>query len=1121
MSAVLSALNDASSTGEWRLTKQERVRAVGGASFTSWIFRRRRCWADCDAAPRPADATSAAAAAAAASAEDSTDRILARCHAGQWPDPAPRPAQGPIARHPDTFLALPQKISEARKDALTPTHVEQVPALLKQNGFVNFPPDLIAGPLLEAACKAGQDLVQNDGENWSAVFADPPGKNMSLQVGDKQKTMSPYLEEGNALVTFVRDFARRWMPSHDLARHPDGSYHIVVIHHGEKQYSGTDTVQAVHNDLPCLVGKLFSHETLQACLEDDGPCIGWFNVDPAKTIGLCVYLGSHIASNAANKFYAQNYDLLLGRYLHDHPGKSADDFYFDVWWLLVQRYVREQCPDIEAQPVLHDFLPSGGGVWRAGLYHGGLGQHGTRVFAMLLRSKDQGAVRVPHNEIDHVQEDQSLVHCKILRNVFEAPVVAVNLNTVAERCRVQFDARSRSSQVKGALLQALQAAGSEWNLHPSVRSPDPASSEVTVLGFDRQAPFVGVVCKSSSAGQPEAVLWVEWRTSGTERASLSKGATIILELTRRRGLEHVSSLVHPATPVATVALDDYHSIVSCAVFLEGDPLEDRLQMVIEPWHKRRELTEQFRFVVFGVTIGIADLQKWGFRCVFFHPNCFSINTSNHLKLIGPGYGYLGDRERPKCDRGQRRGQPTPMMRRATSVYVTDGSFGSAALQLNPKRTRRLVLEKKRREQAASGGTGGQGSAPVTVSNGSDERDSSDTSSDDEQSPSGDRGEDEQGLSGASGHQGSASGASVAWSAQHSASNLRNWSAEEDRKIVGLLGPFKAAELVIDEDLAKTFELNGVRQEALMDRLRLTDFHQIILWLIRRLRAKDESFAATKKDLSVVLSRPTVQEQCEQMSIWLHGGAVSAEGRANRAVTFSTKCQQPAALKRLCDMVVRALHPDHREEIAAQPFDHLFASTTILTADQERLLSTTGIPMKSLVLPFDGDDFKAKAMRVLKGTLGLDESLESPLELLLLNEGDMGPGVKVPGQCKKGHFFGWYIGRVVGAPRGRHVVTSKSAKNPRLKYCDGAPTWDLPFSFFIERGAPGSCINSNWNRFCHDKAMRPNLRLDRNKQITHVWNGQELVMYPMFVLQDFANAFSSWDYDPAAGGGRSL
>ncbi len=98
-----------------------------------------------------------------------------------------------------------------------------------------------------------------------------------------------------------------------------------------------------------------------------------------------------------------------------------------------------------------------------------------------------------------------------------------------------------------------------------------------------------------------------------------------------------------------------------------------------------------------------------------------------------------------------------MMRRATSVYVADGSFGSAALKLNPKRTRRLVLEKKRREQATSGGAGGQGSAPVTVSNGSDRQDSSDASSDDEQSPSSDSCKDEQGLSGASCHQDSAAG----------------------------------------------------------------------------------------------------------------------------------------------------------------------------------------------------------------------------------------------------------------------------------------------------------------------------------------------------------------------------
>ena len=133
--------------------------------------------------------------------------------------------------------------------------------------------------------------------------------------------MSPYLKEDNPVVQFVTGFCSQWMPGYEIARHPDGSLHIVLLHHAESS-SGTVLVQTAHTDLPCLVSaSVFSHETLAACQREDGPRVAWFDLEALKSIGLYLYLGSHRVTIATNRFYAENYSWLLEKYLEDHRGE--------------------------------------------------------------------------------------------------------------------------------------------------------------------------------------------------------------------------------------------------------------------------------------------------------------------------------------------------------------------------------------------------------------------------------------------------------------------------------------------------------------------------------------------------------------------------------------------------------------------------------------------------------------------------------------------------------------------------------------------------------------------------------------------------------------------------------
>ncbi len=69
--------------------------------------------------------------------------------------------------------------------------------------------------------------------------------------------------------------------------------------------------------------------------------------------------------------------------------------------------------------------------------------------------------------------------------------------------------------------------------------------------------------------------------------------------------------------------------------------------------------------------------------------------------------------------------------------------------------------------------------------------------------------------------------------------------------------------------------------------------------------------------------------------------------------------------------------------------------------------------------------------------------------------------------------------------------------------------------YLELGAPGASVNSSRNR---PDVVRPNLRIDRNRQILHEFHGRLMAASPLFVAVDFENVHACWDYDPNAAHG---
>ena len=223
------------------------------------------------------------------------------------------------------------------------------------------------------------------------------------------------------------------------------------------------------------------------------------------------------------------------------------------------------------------------------------------------------------------------------------------------------------------------------------------------------------------------------------------------------------------------------------------------------------------------------------------------------------------------------------------------------------------------------------------------------------------------------------------------------------------------------------------------------------------------------------------------------------------------------MRRLCEMFLLALDPESSESVAQEPTYLLFLTTTVFNPEQELALQD-GIAMMVRFDPFDDPAFREEALAKLHA--GRDEKARSrlrlgefPREVKLRNEGKFGVGVFAPGQWTKGQFFCWYLGIVAAIPRGRHILTSIGMA---AKYCDGSNSRALPLSTYLELGAPGASINSSRGR----DGVGANLSIDQNIQILHQVGGKRYSLTPLFVANDFEDAPTCWDYDPAAGHGTS-
>jgi hypothetical protein len=459
--------------------------------------------------------------------------------------------------------------------------------------------------------------------------------------------------------------------------------------------------------------------------------------------------------------------------------------------------------------------------------------------------------------------------------------------------------------------------------------------------------------------------------------------------------------------------------------------------------------------------------------VVFDPNQFYITSEDRVVLMFSGGGFVGQKKRAQCNRTQHKG-PYPLIRHNTSMYANDHAFCASTnfrAGCNMRRLQQLANPDSAAEAVAS--------------------------------------ED------------SASSAQPEWRVWRDL-DVRKWiDSRRDKQMgMGVLGRWEAEpkDLLVDADLVEAMcTVQGV--DEITDLLRLTDVHQFITWLVCELReaSAPESFAAKRKHLKSVLECPSMEKSFKGMEDFLLGRSPVKPMERGKI----SSCPQPAAFKRLLEFVVFSLHADFRKDAAEELSYMLFVTTPVFSPLEERLLSgDMGIRMEVRLFPFEDPDFmrRAEAMLTRVKAKGLGKF---PRTVFLKNEEDIGVGIFGPDEYEKDDFLGFYLGFNDLTPDGRYVLTS-IGKDAGAKYSNAEFTRFLTLSDFLELGAPGSVMNSSWNRVGQDgKPLKPNARADRKNAIEHTFRGRPVQCTPMFGKHTFQREFVNWRYNPQAGHGSSF
>ena len=726
---------------------------------------------------------------------------------------------------------------------------------------------------------------------------------------------------------------------------------------------------------------------------------------------------------------------------------------------MVEQNVRKRCPELEkgVEALSYSFQPCEVGIWNALMEHGGTSGRGLRLFFVAVESRSEedkekfgNLLGLFDNSIDTLETSPTAGG--LLGHPLKCLPVEVCTPYAVERALscLEYERRSGTpDHCKQALTNVLSTV--EKNLGLKLLPHKFLLSFETLA--KAKAPFLGLRCQDAS-GQG-AVVWVEYRDTGTDRSSLlragcynyrMRSSRLELECVSppydgHRSVVSFSDLVGPVTLVYSVL--EYNL-----------PLGEEYELVLEPWRVSGELAEGFRCLSLAHLLADKALAALGLLYVVWCEELMTYDrVRNLVQLSFLGFCYLGEVVKPACNGGSAPHSDL-VMRRNTSCYIEETVLPAS---VDRKRLKALVRAADIIEDV--------------------------TSSDDDSAPVLEGGRDLDDR------------------------DMRSlWTEAKRGKPVPLKGKMLCdpKDRIVDQAFINMYSKDGV--EPAIDKLRLADIHQVLVWYVCRIRAArvDTSRRVAMENLKRVLAHVDEQSRVEAMSVFLRGGEVGAVAAARRA--RDTTVKQPAAIHRICTMAIKALHPDTRKDAVAQLTDTQWLRSAVWSSEQERKLRGEGIPLHLKKYPIPDQAFWDLADTALKDEAGF--TAFQGREVVLKDEEGMGPGVFGSGKWNYGDFVGFYMAVDDPNATGRHLVTAAG----QSERGDGAPGWSMPLELFFERGTPGSFMNAASS----DRAA--NVRLERIKAIRYVIGKQKFIFYPLFVRCSFSDQFFRWFYKHSAGRG---
>jgi hypothetical protein len=998
------------------------------------------------------------------------------------------PLQDPvlkIAYFPGQFRAVPPEMTSDELKAISVCFsAKSLQELIAEYGCSLVPSefllDMIQPDVIANARAFSKPMTKQSFKGFaSSLFLDPLNGSSVAGFGDANKTMSAQLKKDNPLMIMAKCISESLM-----GQNWDVFKGNMLFCRFVKPFSGDEHhCQAEHVDLYAhcikqarggIANDVDKYNLIQLSSATESPITFLMNMND-HDVTVVVWLKSHEIAIECNLFYARHHDA-YHEWWKQQPanrGKGLDHF-FIYWTAVVDAHLALRFPAVAAKPIKPKALVLK--PWDLLAMHG-LHQHsgtsvpGLRLFfgtnltvtGLVARNlppyqfEARGPAKTDPSQTSWALAGMTIRFCLSPRVVDNPAGLGIKIrDAITESLKDSMNLRAHLKSVVDLLWKSLEAAVDSGGFQLTTSVLPIACDIVTGAQAVALGAVIGVVCQSR-AGERRMVFVGLASRDGSHNSAVMRGAAISGELSGKlkRSHPHIAAVVDDSV-VSSWMKGTNDMIFRSIIEMCGEPLGQYFRKNFkEQCSVQRLLTEELRWFMLAIWKMIESVHKLGFRLVKVDLECMAYDwQTDKVQLLQTGYGALMTLDN-EAFRSQ--GRPSMVNRQTTEAVAESRDEGPDRKFVDQRRLRKLEA---RVECPSDGGLLSKVDAlleskleVVTMRPPQVRR----------------------------------------WWRENMRGREVGQIAGSDMFLTPADDPSKQRR-VGDQFIAETLSAGDIHQFVLM----------IIAWFCPISCRPAMQMAWKKKLLEVVLIKSVVEAE-EAMVAFL--GSDLGQGLNS----FS----QPAALGRLANLFVRALHHDTRDKFNLAPSDADFCSLSVFTPQHELELSSKGlhITVKVDVLPYDIGWMKLAAKALKAAGFSEDDLAQqraNPREALLKNEIGKGVGFWSCGVWLPETFGCWYVGILEqGDACGRYVVALQDGS---AFYCDGEPCRELPLDWLIKQGTGGAFANGDVEANC-------NMTLCRACKFVHAdADNVKKVWIPMGVKVLIENAPCVWGYKPNAGAG---